>query len=56
MDNYNFVKEHNSRNDTKYQLGINHLADMRPNELFRGLRFGALDSNCKPFSKSGSGS
>jgi C1A family cysteine protease len=49
MDNYKFVKQHNSRNDTKYQLGINHLADMKHTELFHGLKFEGLGSKCEPF-------
>ena len=51
MDNYNFVQAHNNRKDTKYQLGINHLADMKHNELFLGLKLGDQGRKCDPFTK-----
>ena len=39
MDNYNFVKEHNSRNDTKYQLGIN----IDPDDKNIDIKLGMLE-------------
>ena len=51
INNYNFIKDHNLRNNTKYYLGINHLADMKHSELFSGFKFGVSASNCGLFSK-----
>ena len=39
VENLNYVKEHNSRNET-YTLGINHLADLETHELNLGINMG----------------
>ena len=36
IENYDYIKNHNAQNKT-YSLGINHISDMKPEELKLGL-------------------
>lgn len=47
VENFEYIKEHNSRNGTTYTLGINHLADLRHDELGLNLKVGL--SKCDKF-------
>ena len=47
VENFEYIKEHNSRNGTTYTLGINHLADLRHDELGLNLKVGP--SKCDKF-------
>jgi C1A family cysteine protease len=46
IENHKFIEEHNSRNQT-YQLGMNHLGDLRSDELNLGFKAGK--DTCKNF-------
>jgi C1A family cysteine protease len=49
VENFEYIKEHNNRNDTTYTLGINHLADLRHDELGLGLQLNLGPSKCNKF-------
>ena len=49
VENFEYIKEHNSRNGTTYTLGINHLADLRHDELGLGLKLDLGPSKCDKF-------
>ena len=49
IDNLNYIKEHNSRNET-YTLGINHLADLQTYELNLGINL-EIGTKCRTFTK-----
>jgi len=46
IENHKFIEEHNSRNGT-YQLGMNHLGDLRSDELKLGYNLGK--DSCSKF-------
>lgn len=49
VENFEYIKEHNSRNGTTYTLGINHLADLRHDELGLGFKLDLGPSKCDKF-------
>lgn len=50
IDNYKYINEHNNKN-LSYTLGINHLTDLKPDELTLGYNVDFGHNKCSNFNK-----